>query len=228
MHIPLIVKAFVHPRELPNNYDDRLVTSSFPSHDPVWKYMRRYLTINNWYDGEFVVTRDGRLSRSLQSRFSLFSEQLEGTDPDHRWEEANRIAMHVAALIVQDMLYYSKITDKSQEGLMCLSDALLVTHPNRTADGIPVIEHERIPNNPQQIIQFIQNRLASGTLKIDDEARATIRGALGLLETLSTRGDYPFLNDVGGLFAWHIIDTTYRRKHSSKYIEAIYLVDMHV
>ena len=228
MHIPLIVKAFVHPRELPNNYDSRLVTHSLPTHDPIWKYMRRYLTVDNWYVGEFVVTRDGRLSCSYQSRFSLFSKQLENTDPARRWEEANRIAMHIAALIVQDLLYYCKIIDTSHEELMCLPNALFVTRTNKTADGIPVLEQERIPNNPEQVIQFIKNRLASGTLKIDEEDKSAIQDTLHLLETLSTQCCYPFLNDVGGIFAWHIIDATHRRKHSSKYIEAMYLVDMHI
>ena len=228
MHIPLIVKTFVHPRELPNNYDDRLVTSSFPSHDPVWKYMRRYLMEDNWYGGEFAVTHDGLLSCSHGTRFSFFSEQLENTDPAHRWEEANRIAMYVAALIVQDILRYCKIVGRPHEEMMCQPDALFITLPGKTAGEIPVIEQERIPNNPEQIVQFIKNRLASGTLEIDEEAGATIRGAFDLLGTLSTRGCYPFLDHVGGLFAWHIIDATYRRKHSSKYIEAIYLIDMHV
>jgi hypothetical protein len=228
MHIPVIVKTFVHPRELPNNYNDRLVTHSFPAHDPVWKYMRRYLTEDNWYVGEFVITRDGHLSCSHHSRFSLFSEQLENTDPAHRWEEANRIAMHVAALIVQDILRYCKIIDKPQEEIMCLPDALFVTHTSKTADGIPVIEQERIPNNPEQIIQFIINRLALDTREIEEEAESAIGGTFDLLRTLSTRGRYPFLDYVGGLFAWHIIDTTHKRKNPSKYVEAMYLIDMHV
>jgi hypothetical protein len=228
MHIPLIVKAFVHPRELPTTYDDRLVTHRFPAYDPVWRYMRRYLVEDNWYGGEFAVIRDGRLSCSRGTRFSFFSEQLENTDPAHRWEEANRIAMHVAALIVQDMLYYSKIIDKSREELMCLPDTLLVTRAHKTTDEIPVIEQESIPNHPGQIIQFIMNRLASSKSETDEKAQAAIRGTFDLLGTLSTRGCYPFLDYVGGLFAWHIIDATYKRKHSPKYLEAIYLFDMHV
>jgi hypothetical protein len=228
MHIPLIVKTFVHPRELPNSYDNRLVTHSFPAHDPVWKYMRRYLMEDNWYGGEFAVTRDGRLTCSHGTRFSSFSEQLENTDPTHRWEEANRIAMYVAALIVQDILRYCKIISSPQEELICLPDVLFATYRSETAGEVPVIKQEIIPNHPEQIIHFIMNRLASNEPEVDEETESAIRSALDLLGTLSARGCYPFLDHVGGLFAWHIIDATYRRKHSSKYIEAMYLIDMHV
>jgi len=63
---------------------------------------------------------------------------------------------------------------------------------------------------------------------IDAETEASVRDAIDLLKTLSTRGRYPFLDYVGGLFAWHIIDATYKRKNPSKYVEAMYLIDMHV
>jgi hypothetical protein len=227
MHIPLIVKTLLHPKELPNNYNDRLVTRIFPNHDPVMRYMKRYLMEDNWYGGEFAVTRDGRLTCSHGTRFSVFSEQLENTDPKHRWEEANRIAMHVAALIVQDILRYCKIVGSTQEELTCLPDTLFVTYRSEEG-GIPVIKQEMIPNHPGQVIHFIMNRLASDELEVDEETDSAIRSALDLLEALSTRGRYPFLDHVGGLFAWHIIDATYKRKRSSKHIEAIYLIDMHV